>query len=119
MKVEARLFLTLAAFCWLVAIGYGIWTKQSQHHVEVTGKRDSGYYQDDPALGPDALITTSRVWTVDTAYIPPTTSTVRLNEILARNDAAVNHNGTFPDLIELFNEGASPVDLSGPAGPDP
>ena len=37
MKVEARLFLGVALFCWLAAIGYGIWSKNSQHHVEVVG----------------------------------------------------------------------------------
>jgi hypothetical protein len=34
------------------------------HYVEVVGKRDSGYYQDDPAFGPDATITRSRTWMV-------------------------------------------------------
>jgi hypothetical protein len=37
MKVEARLFLGVAAFCWLASIGYAIWTKQDQGHVEVAG----------------------------------------------------------------------------------
>jgi Cytochrome c oxidase subunit IV len=37
VKVEARLFLAVALFCWLAAIGYGIWTGHSQHHVEVVG----------------------------------------------------------------------------------
>jgi hypothetical protein len=37
MKVEARFFLGIAVFCWLDAIGYGIWTKGTQHHVEVVG----------------------------------------------------------------------------------
>ena len=37
MKVEARLFLTVALFCWLAALGYGIWSHLSQHHVEVVG----------------------------------------------------------------------------------
>ncbi len=37
MKVEARLFLGVAAFCWLIALAYGIWTDQSQGHVEVIG----------------------------------------------------------------------------------
>jgi cytochrome c oxidase subunit IV len=37
MRVEARLFLGVATFCWLAAIGYGIWSHQSQHHVEVVG----------------------------------------------------------------------------------
>lgn len=34
------------------------------HYVEVIGKRDSGLYQDDPALGADAVVTRSRTWTV-------------------------------------------------------
>jgi hypothetical protein len=34
------------------------------HVVEVTGKRDSGTYQNDPALGPDAVVTRSLTWTV-------------------------------------------------------
>lgn len=37
MKVEARLFLGVAVFLWLAAIGYGIWTSQpnSFSHGEV------------------------------------------------------------------------------------
>ncbi|MDB6110280.1 MAG: hypothetical protein JWR69_2030, partial [Pedosphaera sp.] len=83
------------------------------HHVEVTGKRDSGYYQDDTAFGSDALVTTSRVWTVNTSYVPPAKPTVRLNEILAINSGTVTNSGTTPDLIELYNYGSSSVDLSG------
>jgi hypothetical protein len=52
--------------------------------------------------------TVSRVWVVNTNW-----PGVRINEVLARNVAALNHNGTFPDAIELFNEGYSTVDLSG------
>ena len=37
MKIEARMFLGVAAFCWLASIAYGIWTKNSQGHVEVAG----------------------------------------------------------------------------------
>ncbi len=37
MKVEARLFLGVAAFFWLTAAGYAIWTRQTQQHVEVVG----------------------------------------------------------------------------------
>jgi hypothetical protein len=83
------------------------------HHVEVTGKRDSGFYQDDPAFGPDALVSTSRTWTVNTAYVPPTTPTVRLNEILAINSTTLTNASTTPDLVELYNYGPSAVDLSG------
>jgi Cytochrome c oxidase subunit IV len=41
MKVEARLFLVIAVFLWLAAIGYGIWTSLpngfSHGHVEPVG----------------------------------------------------------------------------------
>ncbi len=83
------------------------------HFVSVSGENDAGWYQDDPALGDDALVTTSRVWTVDTSYVPPVRPTVRLNEILAANSTTLTNAGTTPDLIELYNYGAAPVDLSG------
>lgn len=83
------------------------------HFVTVTGKRDSGWYQDDPAFGPDALVTTSRVWTVDTSYVPPVRPTVRINEILAANTTTLTNSGATPDLIELYNYGNAAVDLSG------
>jgi hypothetical protein len=47
-------------------------------------------------------------WVVNTS-VP----SVRLNEVLARNVSAVNHFGTFPDTVELWNEGAANVDISG------
>jgi 1,4-dihydroxy-2-naphthoate octaprenyltransferase len=37
MKVEARIFLAIAAFLWAVSIMYGIWTDQTKGHVEVAG----------------------------------------------------------------------------------
>jgi hypothetical protein len=74
----------------------------STNIVSVVGRNAGGIYQD------KAAATRSAAWVVQTAW-----PTVRLNEILARNDAAVNHNGTFPDLIELYNEGTASVDLSG------
>lgn len=52
--------------------------------------------------------TLSRSWVVNTSW-----PAVRINEVLARNVAALNHNGTFPDAIELFNEGSATADLSG------
>ncbi|MBM3883057.1 MAG: hypothetical protein FJ387_25630 [Verrucomicrobia bacterium] len=38
---------------------------------------------------------------------------VRLSELLAENLTAHNHEGTYPDFIELHNAGGAPVDLSG------
>ena len=37
MKIEARIFLAIAVFLWVVSIMYGIWTDQTQGHVEVAG----------------------------------------------------------------------------------
>ena len=41
------------------------------HHVDVTGKRDTGFYQDYADFGPDAVISASRTWVVNTSYVPP------------------------------------------------
>jgi cytochrome c oxidase subunit IV len=37
MRAEARIFLAIAVFLWLVSVMYGIWTDQTQGHVEVAG----------------------------------------------------------------------------------
>ena len=52
--------------------------------------------------------TISKTWIVNTNW-----PAVRINEVLAKNVAAVNKSGTFPDCIELYNEGNTTVDLSG------
>ncbi|PYK99745.1 MAG: hypothetical protein DME19_07605, partial [Verrucomicrobia bacterium] len=81
------------------------------HTVTVTGRNDAGYYQDDTFVYPTnagiaAHVTTSRTWTVSTAYIH-----VRINEVLAKNVSAVPHGTGFPDLIELYNDGGQTLDL--------
>ena len=80
-----------------------------EHYVEVIGRNDAGWYQDNPAFGPDAVITRSRTWTVDTSLAPR----VRINEVLADNYSAVVHGDAYPDMIELYNESGVPADLSG------
>jgi len=70
--------------------------------VSVIGKNSVGVYQE------TTNATLSKSWLIKTS-IPK----VRLNEVLARNNSALNHNGTFPDAIELYNEGAAPLDLAG------
>jgi hypothetical protein len=40
------------------------------HHVEVIGKNDADFYQDDPAFGTNAGVTLSRSWTVQTSGAP-------------------------------------------------
>jgi hypothetical protein len=79
-----------------------------EHYVEVSGRNDAGFYQDDPVLGADAMVTRSVTWTVNTSF-----ASMRLNEVLALNGAAFAHEGTFPDAVEIHNAGAATVDLSG------
>ena len=49
-----------------------------------------------------------RTWTVDSTY-----TQLVINEVLAINNSAVEHEGTFPDIIELFYDGPSSMNLSG------
>jgi hypothetical protein len=47
------------------------------------------------------------------AFTPPAPGSVRLNEVLAANLGAVNHEGTFPDFVELANSSGAPISLAG------
>jgi hypothetical protein len=76
--------------------------------VEVAGKNDAGFYSDEPVFGEDAAITLSRTW-----IVVPGSSPLRINEVLASNGGAVNHFGTTPDLIELYNASDAPLPLTG------
>ncbi|MFP6873591.1 MAG: lamin tail domain-containing protein [Verrucomicrobiales bacterium] len=69
--------------------------------VEVEGQTFAGSWQAEP--------TVSKAWTVN-RVLP---ASVVINEVLAVNDAAFEHEGTFPDLIELYNAGTVDYDLGG------
>ena len=86
------------------------------HEVEVSGKRDTGVYQDDPLLGDLATLSSSGVWTVDPSLVDPTgIRNLRLSEVLAINTVTLTNGLATPDLIELENTGADALDLSGVA----
>ena len=72
------------------------------HQVLVIARNVAGMWQAEA----DAFRSAS--WTVD-----PLLARVRIHEVLARNDDAVQHHGTYPDFIELYNDGTRGVDLSG------
>ena len=52
--------------------------------------------------------TKSSLWTVKQDEFP-----VRINEVLANNTGAHEHEGTLPDYVEIFNGGTSPILLEG------
>ncbi|MFV2065593.1 MAG: lamin tail domain-containing protein, partial [Pirellulales bacterium] len=70
------------------------------HSVDVLGQDFAGRWQESP--------TRSKTWTV-TSGGPQ----VRINEVLAINRSAWLHDGSYPDLIELFNAGSDAIDLGG------
>lgn len=68
--------------------------------VEVLGQNFAGAWQETP--------TASRTWTVNSTY-----QDVVINEILANNVDTFDHEGTNPDVIELYNPSGAAVDLGG------
>jgi hypothetical protein len=70
--------------------------------VYVVGKNSAGIWQSESSP------TVSGVWTVDTSY-----SRLIINEVLATNSLTFEHQGTFPDLVELYYDGPAAMSLSG------
>jgi hypothetical protein len=78
--------------------------------VYVLGKNTEGLWPGDLGgicLG-DPNGNPSGTWTVNTSYWK-----LAINEILARNISAVEHEGAFPDMVELYYDGPALLDLSG------
>ncbi len=67
--------------------------------VYVIGKNSAGLWQE-----PDEAA--SVTWTVSNNGVP-----LVINEVLAINDSAVEHNSQFPDMIELYYGGSAPIFL--------
>ena len=70
------------------------------HYVEVVGRDSAGNWQAEP--------TRSRSWNVDKKL-----SRLLISEVLADNGDAFNHEETFPDYIELWNDSGTPRFVSG------
>jgi hypothetical protein len=71
------------------------------YELFVIGKNSAGQWQAESEAARWA-------WTVNTAY-----KRLVINEVLANNVSAVEYNGTFPDVIELYYDGAGAIDLGG------
>ncbi len=55
-----------------------------------------------------ADVAASRRWTVESNL-----SRLVISEVLAENGGTIAHEGTYPDIVELHNQGSSVIDLSG------
>jgi len=69
--------------------------------VSVIKKNSMGVWQDEgqPTIASLTVDTSSRRMVI--------------NEVLANNQSVLEHEGTFPDLVELYYDGPSSIDLSG------
>jgi hypothetical protein len=68
------------------------------HFVEIIGRNDAGFYQDDAAFGEDAAVTRSRTWTVQTS-VPPAITQQPLSQTVNAGETvtfAVSATGTPP-----------------------
>jgi len=68
--------------------------------VYVLGKNSAGLWQEQ--------VNASRPWTVDTRY-----RRLVLNEIMAANETMYEHDGDFPDVVELYYDGPAAISLAG------
>ena len=71
------------------------------HFLEVIGRDSAGYWQ------AESEATRSRSWTVDS-----TLTRLLINEVLADNGGVYNHEGSFPDFIEIWNDSPQARDVS-------
>lgn len=73
------------------------------HQVTLIGQNSAGVWQD------EAEPTVAASWAVDSSA-----SSIRINELLASNSSVLAlADGSYPDVIELYNAGGMSVDLSG------
>ena len=80
----------------LEGLGHG------EHKVSVIGIDAEGNQQ------PENQATVSATWSIDHSR-----TSVVISELMPTNNQVVNHEGTYPDMIELFNAGAKTIDLEG------
>lgn len=73
---------------------------EQTYTVYVLGKNSAGRWQEQPNA--------SRTWMVDVAF-----RRLVINEVLAINETVYDHEGTFPDLVELYYDGPAALDLAG------
>ncbi|HXT41884.1 MAG TPA: immunoglobulin domain-containing protein [Candidatus Angelobacter sp.] len=84
------------------------------HYVEVSGRNDADFYQDDPAFAEDAVTTRSRTWTVQTSGAPTITQQP-ISQTVAQGGTVtftVVATGT-PPLSYQWRAGYLPGDIPG------
>jgi len=100
------------------------------HYVEVTGKLDSGLYQDDPLFGEAAILTRSRTWNVEGSPVIESISLTSSNTVRLQFTAQANQgyviqyresleSGTWEPLVVVDPiPSAHTVTFEDPISPD-
>jgi hypothetical protein len=89
-----------------------VWARKPQV-IRLTGLANGTYAvsaikKNSMGLWQDESQPTTVTWKVDTSY-----RQLVLNEVLAANEAVQDHEGTFPDLVELYYDGPTTMSLAG------
>ncbi|MBK7998620.1 MAG: lamin tail domain-containing protein [Verrucomicrobia bacterium] len=88
----------------------GAWPTQADGGGRSLELRDANGDPDDPANWQASSANGGSPGTINSAVTMPA---IRLSEVMAENGGVVNHEGTFPDWIEIHNAGAAAANLSG------
>lgn len=92
------------------------------HYVEVSGRRDSYFYQDDPIYGDAATVTRSQTWTVQTST-PPSIATVRRDgavvTLVIAADAGKTYSVLYRDAFNAANPWVKLADIPAQATSGP
>jgi hypothetical protein len=92
------------------------------HHVEVAGKNDAGFYQDDPVFGADAVVTPSGIWIVQTLVQPQLISASLIGNTATITFTAIadqTYSVFYRDAFDLAHPWAKLFDvpIQGSTGP--
>jgi hypothetical protein len=92
------------------------------HQVEVTGKRDTGLYQDDPLLGDEVIISRSKTWTVQSSPPLLIENPVRVGNTLAFTfsaQAGRTYSVLYRDALDAAHPWARLADIPAQASTGP
>ena len=88
------------------------------HHVEVIGKNDAGFYQNDPIFGSDAVVTISPTWHIQSAFqLTPGTYVGTTYTLQFPAAAGNSYSVLYRDAFDPAHPWTKLLDVPAPASP--